>query len=238
VSVPTVLAIPGILCSPAVFDALAARLEDRVRLDAADWLTAPGPWTVPAVAERLAGGLEAPVVVLGHSTGGAIALQLAVSRPDLVAGLVLVGTGAHTRGHGDVDAIIDRVDRDWGPELHDAILRRSFATPVSDGFGETLRAYAARVPRHAVLEVLRSQRDLDLSGDLAALPMPAVVVHGTQDPTRPVALARELADGLPDAELRVVEAGHTPVHETPDEVAAAVLDVVARSLTANRFRPR
>ncbi|TCK21494.1 alpha/beta fold hydrolase [Pseudonocardia endophytica] len=237
-TVETMLAIPGTLCSPAVFDALAARLEGRVRPVAADWMTAPGPWTVPAVAERLASRLDAPSIVLGHSTGGAIALQLAVRRPDLVAGLVLVGTGAHMRGHGDVDAIVDRVDRDWGPDLHDAILRRSFATPLPDAFGETLRAYAARVPREAVLEVLRSQRDLDLTAELARLTVPAVVVHGTQDATRTVGQARELADALPDAELRIVEAGHTPVHETPDVVAAAVLDVVGRSLTANRLRHR
>lgn len=224
-------AVPGTLCSPAVFDGLSARLAGRVRLDPLDWMTGPGPWNVPAVADRLAGRLETgpPVVVLGHSTGGAIALQLAVTRPDLVTGLVLVGTGAHMRGHGDVEAIIDRVDRDWGPELHDAVLRRSFATPVADGLRDTLRAHAARVPREAVLEVLRSQRDLDLSGDLGRLRVPAVVVHGTQDPTRTVEQARELADALPEGELRVVEAGHSPVHETPDEVAEAVLDVYARA---------
>jgi pimeloyl-ACP methyl ester carboxylesterase len=232
------LAVPGTLCSPAVFDALSARLAGRVRLDAVDWMTAPGPWTVQAVAERLARRLEAPSVVLGHSTGGAIALQLAVCRPDLVAGLVLVGTGAHMRGHGDVDAIIGRVDRDWGPELRGAVLQRSFATPVADELGDALRDYAARIPREAVLEVLRSQRDIDLSGDLARLRMPAVVVHGTQDPTRTVDQARELAEALPDADLRVVEAGHTPMHETPDAVAAAVLDVAGPSPAANRLRPR
>lgn len=232
--------IPGTLCSPAVFDALAARLDGTVRVDAADWLTAPGPWTVPAVAAALACRLAdgSPAVVLGHSTGGAIALQLAVHRPDLVAGLVLVGTGAHMRGHGDVDAIIDRVDRDWGPALHDAVLRRSFATPPDGAFAGTLHAYAARVPREAVLEVLRSQRDTDLSGDLAGLRMPAVVVHGTRDPTRTADQARELADALPEGELRLVDAGHTPVHETPDDVAAAVLDVLARSPSANGLRRR
>ncbi|MDN5916912.1 MAG: alpha/beta hydrolase [Pseudonocardia sp.] len=229
--IPTMVALPGTLCSPAVFDALAQRLAGRVRLDPISWMTEDGPWTVPAVAERRAARLDPdrPVLVLGHSTGGAIALQLAVSHPERVAGLLLVGTGAHMRGHGDVDAIIDRVEREWGPELHDAVLRRSFATPPSAGFEHVLRDYAARVPRQAALDVLRSQRDLDLSSELGRLRMPAVVLHGTHDPTRTLDQARELASALPDGELRVVPAGHTPVHETPDQAAAAVLDLCARA---------
>jgi pimeloyl-ACP methyl ester carboxylesterase len=77
------------------------------------WLTQPGPWDVPSVAERVAGHLVEnwswPVIVCGHSTGGVIALHLAVRHPALVGGLVLVDTGAHMHGHGDVDAILERV---------------------------------------------------------------------------------------------------------------------------------
>jgi len=43
------------------------------------------------------------VLVGGHSTGGAIALQLALIHPKLVVGLLLIDTGANTHGHGDLD---------------------------------------------------------------------------------------------------------------------------------------
>jgi hypothetical protein len=40
----------------------------------------------------------------------------------------------------------------------------------------------------------------------------------------------ELAESLPDAEFRLVQnAGHTPVYETPEVVAGAVRDVLART---------
>ena len=52
------------------------------------------PWTldanVAALAELLDGEAEAPVLVVGHSFGGAVALNLAAARPDLVAALVLL----------------------------------------------------------------------------------------------------------------------------------------------------
>jgi pimeloyl-ACP methyl ester carboxylesterase len=95
---PVLVALPGTMCSPEVFEPLAAGLDGEVTVDPVSWLTQPGPWDIPAVAARVAALIEArwgrPVLVCGHSTGGAVALQLAVSHPATVAGLLLVDTGA------------------------------------------------------------------------------------------------------------------------------------------------
>jgi pimeloyl-ACP methyl ester carboxylesterase len=170
-----------------------------------------------------------PVLVCGHSTGGAIALQLAISRPDAVLGLVLVDTGAHMRGHGDVDAILDRIRADWGDELRAAALDRSFLVPLSPEVRAGFLDWAAALSQQAVYDVLASQRDLDLTSDLAGVEPPVVVVHGRHDRARPPEQGRELAESLPRAEFRLVDAGHTPVWETPEAVATAVLDVLGRT---------
>ncbi|WP_433803053.1 alpha/beta fold hydrolase [Actinomycetospora sp. CA-084318] len=221
-----VVGVPGTVCSPAVFDPVAA-LVPGVR--AVSWMTAPGPWTVPAVAARIAGDLTAPVVLVGHSTGGAIATTLAAARPDLVVGLVLVDTGAHMRRHGDVDAIIDRFAAQWGREALSAVLDRSFATPPPPDVRAQLLAYAEAVPREAAVEVLRSQRDLDLTDVLPTITCPAAVVHGVHDRARSSAEAEELAALLPDAELSWADCGHTPVYEESAVVAAAIRSVLDRT---------
>lgn len=231
---PVLVALPGTMCSPAVFEPLARALTGQVTVDPFSWLTQPGPWDIPAVAERVAAYIGErwgrPVLVLGHSTGGAIALRLALREPQAVLGLVLVDTGAHMRGHGDVDAILDRIRSGWGEELRAAVLDRSFRVPLSPRVRAEYLGWAAALSQQAVYDVLASQRDLDLTGDLAGIAQPVIVVHGRHDRARPPEQGRELAQSLPDAEFRLADAGHTPVYETPEVVAAAVRDVLKRAL--------
>jgi lipase len=71
------------------------------------------PWSIDANVEELAMLLDAaaaaPVLVVGHSFGGALALNLAAERPDLVAGLVLLDPAAG-------------LDGEWMREIADEML--------------------------------------------------------------------------------------------------------------------
>jgi lipase len=71
------------------------------------------PWTLDANVAALAAQLDAengdPVLVVGHSFGGAVALQLAAARPDLVGGLVLLDPAV-------------ALDGAWMREIADAML--------------------------------------------------------------------------------------------------------------------
>jgi pimeloyl-ACP methyl ester carboxylesterase len=229
---PVLVALPGTLCPPAVFDPLAAALAGEVTVDPVSWLTEPGPWDIPAVAARVARHIGRrwgrPVLVCGHSTGGAIALQLAVTQPAAVAGLLLVDTGAHMKGHGDVDEILARIRTGWSEELLAAVLDRSFHQPLDPPVRAGYLRWAGACEPQAAYDVLASQRDLDLTSQLAGVGRPAIVVHGQYDRARSPDQGRELAAALPGAEFRLADAGHTPIYETPGVVAAAVRDLVTR----------
>ncbi len=70
---------------------VAAVAPDLIGHGRSSW---DAPWTIEANVAALAAMLDAeadgPVVVVGHSFGGGIALSLAAARPDLIAGLVLL----------------------------------------------------------------------------------------------------------------------------------------------------
>lgn len=94
-----VLAVHGLTGHGRRWETLAARHLADVPIVAPDLIghghsTWDAPWTIDANVAALAALLDAdggePVVVLGHSFGGALALHLAVARPDLIAGVALM----------------------------------------------------------------------------------------------------------------------------------------------------
>jgi pimeloyl-ACP methyl ester carboxylesterase len=220
------VAIAGTLCAPQIFDPLAARLTDSAIIDAVSWMTSPGPWDIPAVAawvaDRIRSDGATPVTLVGHSTGGAIALQLVLDHPELVDRLVLIDSGANMHGHGDVDAIIGRMGDEWGPELFGMILDRSFARPLAPSQRADFLAYAEQVDPQAAHQILVSQRALDFAPRLEEIVCPVVVIHGRLDPTRSTGQAERFASAFTAAELHLLECGHSPMFELPEAVASIV----------------
>jgi lipase len=94
-----ILAIHGLTGQGRRWEPLANRHLPEFSIAAPDLLghgrsSWDAPWTIEANVAALAALLDAdsggPVTVVGHSFGGAIALALAATRPDLVAALVLL----------------------------------------------------------------------------------------------------------------------------------------------------
>lgn len=93
---PSVLALHGWGRTSADFDVLLQDL-DAVALDLPGFGATPAPpevWGAAQYAETIAAVLDelaTPVVVVGHSFGGRVAVHLAAAEPERVAGLVLTG---------------------------------------------------------------------------------------------------------------------------------------------------
>lgn len=220
------LCIPGTYCSPAVFEYLNENSFPEIQLVPLSWMTSPGPWDIPTLGRRVALLIQelgaGPVLLAGHSTGGAIALAAASTAPELVSGLLLVDTGANMQGHGDVSRIISIIEQGPGPDFFQALMRRSFAQQPADALMEQLGAYATAVPREAALQALTSQASLDLTSTLPQLTMPTLVIHGRLDQARPIAHAEWLVKHLPHTELLLFDCGHTPMVEVAPAFEQAV----------------
>lgn len=230
---PLVVALPGTLCAPAVFGDVATHSTLlNTELVVISWLTEGASWDLPAVADRVLDRVAAltdrPLLLAGHSTGGVIAVLAALAAPDRVAGLLLSNTGANMRGHGDVEAVIAWLEAQWGPAARGRVLDRCFQYPPAPTLRRELDGFASMVSKDAALQALRSQFAIDLAPRLAELTMPVCIAHGRHDPVRPVSHAEFLVEHIPDAELILLDAGHTPMAEDPVSYAAALDRLLAR----------
>ncbi|MGW0022328.1 alpha/beta fold hydrolase [Rhodococcus sp. NPDC003382] len=178
-------------------------------------------------------GLDA-VTVIGVSTGGTVGLDLALTAPERVTGLVIGGCSASTGGDPyllapaptEVARLFDecqsgRPDRDRIARLLRALLHDTAL--VDDDLVDRMYRWRCREPEHA--EAWSRSTSVP-RGNLHALPsvtVPILVVHGRHDRMVPLEGALLLLSHLPNADLVVLnECGHWPPFERPREFVAAV----------------
>ncbi len=165
-------------------------------------------------------GCDGPLILLGASFGGLVALAAALLEPQRVAGLVLVGT---TAAWADVALPVRLAAALHGfvpPRLYHRVLPRVLVPQVSSDPGggvngalRTQMAHRTKAFGTAVVGALR--RSGDLRPRLRDVRQPALVVHGAKDPAIPPRAARTLAR-LPSSRVILLDdAAHLPFLSHP-----------------------
>jgi pimeloyl-ACP methyl ester carboxylesterase len=182
----------------------------------------PGPVSLDLMAGDTAAFLEAlgtgPAHLVGWSDGAAVALRVAMRRPELVRKLVLIGLSIHRSGETAMARALFEDPAETAP--FEAALRGQYEPLSPDG------------PEHfpvvfeKLLRMWREQRDIPLS-DLAGVRMPVLVMQGDNDGVR-VEHSAAVATALPDAQLAVVPGtSHVLPIEKPGLVNQLLLDFLA-----------
>jgi proline iminopeptidase len=212
-----------------------------------------GPFTVERHVADAVAVLDAlgigRAVVLGHSWGGHLALQLALAHPDRVAGLVIVDSFGAVGDGGVAEMgqhLVERLPpgllgrfgevsaRLAGPSPSDADMVESLrlvwpgyfadpaaALPFPEGMRASLAGYVGTFA--SVAEHLAA----GFAEKLRQVTAPAVFVLGGSSPM-PVSQGERTAALLPSASVSVAPgAGHLPWYEQPGCVAAALGRVVS-----------
>ena len=174
--------------------------------------------------------LGGPAVVVGNSMGAGAAAIVAADRPDLVAGLVLVGPFVRNGPTGAGKRLLLRLAmaRPWAASSWKSYLPKLYAGRRPEDFDEYRSRVVAslRRPGYARAFSVTTRTDHDPAearlGDIAA---PTLVVMGDQDPDfpDPAAEAGWIAAALSAEVVMVPDAGHYPQSQQPEITAQAVV---------------
>ncbi len=161
-----------------------------------------------------------PMVVIGHSMGSSVALQLATERPDLVRALACLGTFARYGDKADLRAFRDTDLEALQDPVPDAIAREFQLSTLADPIDAALLEVFVRESRKVPARIWRAAFDGLLADSFcASLPtinLPVLLVWGSADAFVPRADQDSLRSKLPAARLQVYEgAGHALHWEQP-----------------------
>jgi pimeloyl-ACP methyl ester carboxylesterase len=184
-----------------------AALDGRYEVHAPDLPghgEAPGPFTLSGAARTVAaapGGQ--PACLVGISGGATVALLAALDHPTAVSGLVL------SAGMARPPRLLP-VNRAMTWLASPNALVNSLRNHLSGGDPDHLRTATEdllRSGKATMLAALREIAHLDVRDRLAGISVPTLVICGADD--RPnLATSRELAAGIPGAELRIISGGN------------------------------
>lgn len=226
---PTVLFIAGSMIDPCVYDQV--EIPANFCAGKVDFYHSPGPYDAASIAAQILQYRRkkqlGPLVLVGYSAGGVIAMSAACQSPGEVDGLLLSNTGPCTLDHGDPN-LPKRILEQWDePDFRESFLARCFHRPIPPFLRLRLLAYMDTIDRQAAHDLSRSLRELDLREALVKVTCPVVIAHGIDDRTRPVTHAQMLKDCLPQADLRLIPGGHTVMVENKSGWQAALDELLA-----------
>jgi pimeloyl-ACP methyl ester carboxylesterase len=173
-----------------------------------------GTWRLREIAPLLARWLQQmelqPVGLIGHSMGGAIAIHLTASAPELIDRLILVNAAGlplraqlPTLAARSIGSFFQPGNGSYPPEM---LLNQLSTSP--------------RLLWQCTQEMVKS----DFRAELALISVPTLIIWGERDLLLPLPLGYELHAALPHATFMTVpECGHRPMLGQPAKLSRIML---------------
>ena len=219
------------------YDTFRPLLGDGIRAIAYDQrdsgasVNPPDPYGIPELADDCAALIKGlgyeRAHLFGSSFGGLIALQVAVSVPDVVQSLTIGATVANGAG---AQAPVAAEILETAPSERDARMI-AFALSERGQADERLVAEVRSVLVHRSPEAdarrLAGIPGFDVTERLSGITAPTLLIYGEDDPVAGPEVGQKIADAIPGARLEVIPgARHGITLEFPRESAQLLRDFV------------
>lgn len=242
------LLIPGFACDSAHWDLLMPSLVSQyqvIRLDnrgIGQSSVPDSPYSIKQMADDAATLLEhigvTKVHIAGHSMGGQIAQELVLAYPEKVYSLMLLATFASCdRRFCSIIETLGDLPRILDPEAYFYVVlpwvigEDFYATP---GAVEEALKLQMEYPFPPTPQGLYHQSRAIMNSDtldrLQEITCPTLVLASQQDILLPIKFSQQLVQGIPNAELVILErGGHDFLIDAPDTVSTAILNFLAKT---------
>jgi pimeloyl-ACP methyl ester carboxylesterase len=161
----------------------------------------------------------APAVLAGNSLGGHVAMRIALERPELVKGLVLMGSSGLFERTFERN-VMHAPSRAWlDNKIGDLFSDRANVPPgmVDEAYAELSQRKGAR----AIVKLGKSAKNDHLGEEVPNLRVPTLLLWGRQDTVTPPEVAEEFRSLIPGSRLEWIDrCGHAPQLERPEELAS------------------
>lgn len=173
-------------------------------------------------------GRDNPVVLVGHSLGATIALAAAARRPSAVRSMLVFEAPLPWQPWWPIRDPEGRRLEDLGPELAvERFMGRVVGAEVWESLPTATRAQKIREGSTMVAELVSVRTGAPF--ERSEVHVPCLVVRGSASDAARVRAAEWLVEGLPDAEIRLIDDAPHVAHAThPEQFAALVIEAAAR----------
>jgi pimeloyl-ACP methyl ester carboxylesterase len=243
VTAPTALLLPGLLCDRALWAGQLAGLGRQVRCVVPEYGSLD---SVPAMAAAVLAQAPPHFVLVGHSLGGRVALEIMRSAAARVSALALLNTGYQPRPAGEAG--------DHEARERYALLERA-GTAGMRAMGQVWvqrMVHPQRLADHALIEAILAMIERctpqvfaaqirallnrpDATAVLPAIRCPTLLLCGHEDTWSPPARHEAMARLIRGSQLAVIaQCAHMSPMERPAQVCARLAQWLAESLGARR----
>ncbi len=169
-----------------------------------------------------------PPFLMGHSMGGAIVQKAALLEPDLMRGIILVGTGPRLQV---APVFLEGLKNNF-EETVDTLIGYAYAT----GADNLLIKEGAELMKEAGSSVVYGDfsacNRFDVRNDVGAIKLPCLILCGDEDKLTPPALSKKLNDAISGSRLEIIpSAGHMVMIENHKAFNDYVLDFITSTLS-------
>lgn len=164
-------------------------------------------------------------LLVGHSMGSLIAQVVAVSSPERVGRVVLIGSSAETREEDvrELRDVLESFDESVPREFARGFQQSTVHRPVPAEFFQRVVDESCRVPARVWRAAAAAILSFEPTPFLPQITQPALVLWGDRDAYFRRSDQDALMKALPNARLEVFpDVGHSPHWEIPEQVARIV----------------